>query len=97
MARGPLVRYQAQAVLRRTARHAPLVLVGVTLDGTFFPKTPADAQAPFELVKGLVALAPLGAVDAGRPEAAAVIAMVDARRTWSGPNSPAFSIIRTST
>jgi hypothetical protein len=91
----PLIRYHAQAVLRRSARHAPLLLVGVTLDSTFFPRNPADATTPFVLTKGLVALAPLTSVDATRPEAAATVAMLDARRTWSGRNSPAASVLRT--
>jgi hypothetical protein len=91
----PVIRYQAQAVLRRSARHEPLLLVGVTLDSTFFPRTPDDGMAPFVLTKGLVALAPLTAVDATRPEAAAIIAMLDARQTWSGRNSPAASVLRT--
>jgi hypothetical protein len=86
-----VVRYQTQAVLRRTSPHDPLLLVGVTLDATFFPKVPRDARGRFALTKGLVALAPLTAVEAAGPTEAATIAMADARETWHGPNSPALA------
>jgi hypothetical protein len=88
---GGLVRFQAQAVLRRTTPSDPLLLVGVTLDGTFFPRALRDASTLFVLTKGLVALAPLTAVDAAGPAEAAAIAMADARETWNGPNSPALA------
>ena len=83
-----MVRYQSQAVLRRMSPQDPLLLVGVTLDATFFPKLPRDARGRFALTKGLVALAPLSAVEAPDAAAAATIAMADARATWNGPNSP---------
>jgi hypothetical protein len=82
------MRYQTQAVLRRTSRSAPLVLVGVTLDGTFFPRAPEQATGRLVLTKGLVALAPLTAVEATDPVAAAVSALEDARAAWNGPNAP---------
>ncbi len=82
------MRYQTQAVLRRTSRSAPLVLVGITLDGTFFPRAPEEATGRLVMTKGLVALAPLTAVEAPDPTRAAAIAIVDARATWNGPNSP---------
>jgi hypothetical protein len=81
------VRYQTQAVLRRTSRSAPLVLVGITLDGTFFPRSPEHATGRLVMTKGLVALAPLSAVEAPDPTQAAAIAIVDARATWNGPDS----------
>jgi hypothetical protein len=86
-----MVRYQSQAVLRRTTPQDPLLLVGVTLDATFFPKAPSDGKGRFALTKGLVALAPLTAIDALNPADAATIAMADARATWSGPNSPGLA------
>lgn len=76
--------FQTQAVLRRASRARPLVLVGITLDSTFYPDTPADALGPLTLTKGLVALGPLTAVDAAHPADAAEIAKVDARESWSG-------------
>ena len=84
----PVTRFQTQAVLRRTKPTAPLLLVGVTLDSTFFPRTPGDATGHLVMTKGLVALAPLNAVDAPDAAHAAVIAMGDARESWNGPNSP---------
>ena len=76
--------YQTQAVLRRTSRAAPLLLAGVTLDDTFYPRTPADATGALFLTKGLVALAPLSAVEAPDAPKAAVIANADARDAWRG-------------
>jgi len=83
-----MTRYQSQAVLRRATPQDPLLLVGVTLDSKFFPKVPRDERGRFALTKGLVALAPLTAVDAPNAADAAVAAMDDARETWNGPNSP---------
>jgi hypothetical protein len=83
-----MTRYQSQAVLRRTTPKDPLLLVGVTLDQTFFPKVPRDERGRFVMTKGLVALAPLTAVDAATAPEAATVAMADARETWNGPNSP---------
>ena len=76
--------YQTQAVLRRSSATTLLMLVGVTLDSTFYPGTPADATGPLRLTKGLVALAPLTAVDAQHADAAAVIANREAREAWAG-------------
>jgi hypothetical protein len=86
-----MARYQSQAVLRRESPQDPLLLVGVTLDATFFPKAPRDARGRFVLTKGLVALAPLTPVDASNPADAADLAMADARSTWNGSNSPALA------
>lgn len=86
-----MVRYQTQAVLRRISPTAPLLLVGITLDGAFYPGTPGDATGQFVMTKGLVALAPLSAVVAPDAVQAAEIAIVDARRMWNGRNSPGLS------
>ena len=83
-----MVRYQTQAVLRRTSSATPLVLVGVTLDNTFFPGSAADAVGELILTKGLVALAPLTAVEAPDAVQAAVIANLDARDAWNAVNGP---------
>ena len=77
-------RYQAQAVLRRTSALTPLRLVGVTLASVFFPRTPADGAGPLLLTKGMVALAPLTAIDAEDPASAAIIARDDAQAAWRG-------------
>lgn len=79
-----MTRFQTQAVLRRTSSTTPLVLVGVTLDRTLYPDAPADATGPLHLTKGVVALAPLSAVDAVHPVDAAEIAKIDARASWAG-------------
>lgn len=79
-----MARYQTQALLRRTSRTTPLLLVGITLDSTFYPGSPADATGPLLLTKGLVALAPLTAVDAQHADAAAAIANRDAREGGQG-------------
>lgn len=83
-----MVRYQTQAVLRRTSRTTPLKVVGVTLDSTFFPGSAEDATGPLTLDKGLVALAPLSAVDARGAAEAATSANLDAMETWSGVQGP---------
>jgi hypothetical protein len=75
-------------VLRRGKRRGPLSLAGVTLDSTFFPRSHAEGEEPLVLNKGLVALAPLDAVTAETPAAAAADAMVDAEETWNGENAP---------
>ena len=75
---------QTQAVLRRTSSADPLLLVGITLDETFYPRTAADATETLVLTKGLVALAPLSAVDAADTPKAAVIANADAGVAWHG-------------
>lgn len=49
-------RFQTQAVLRRTSKATPLVLVGITLDSTFYPGSPTEATGLLQLSKGLVAL-----------------------------------------
>ncbi len=82
------VRYQSQAVLRRATSSDPLLLVGVTVDGTFYPKTARDARGRFVLSKGLVALAPLSHVDAATAAAAAAVAIIDATDHWDGKHSP---------
>ena len=79
-----MARYQTQAVLRRTSTAHPLLLVGITLDETFYPRTTADATGTLVLTKGLVALAPLSAVDAADAPKAAVIANAEAGVTWHG-------------
>ncbi len=83
-----MARYQSQAVLSRTRSTGPLVLVGLTLDSTFYPAHPRDALGRFTLTKGKVALAPLDAVEADTPAEAATVSMTDARETWNGPHSP---------
>ena len=83
-----IVRYQAQGVLRRATRKAPLLLVGVTLDSTFFPRTPVDGTVALTLTKGLVALTPLTAVDAVGPAEAAPVAMAEANEDWDGEHGP---------
>ena len=83
-----IARYQAQAVLRRVTRRTPLLLVGVTLDAKFYPRTAQDATGTLQLTKGLVALSPLTAVDAEGPAEAAPIAMAEANADWDGANSP---------
>jgi hypothetical protein len=83
-----MIRYQSQAVLRRVSRSEPLLLVGITLNSTFFPKVKGEETGVFLLTKGLVALAPLSAVDAPDAERAAAISMADATETWNGPFSP---------
>ncbi|GAC1663972.1 MAG: hypothetical protein NVS9B8_03650 [Candidatus Limnocylindrales bacterium] len=83
-----MTRFQTQAVLRRTSRATPLLLVGITLDNTFYPGTPDDATGPLSLTKGLVALAPLTAVDAPHAVDAAVMANVDAREAWADLGAP---------
>ena len=83
-----LVRYQVQAVLRRVTRKAPLLLVGVTLDSKFYPRTAKDATGTLSLTKGLVALSPLSAVDAQGPAEAAPVAMAEANEDWDGDHSP---------
>ncbi len=87
---GPMVRYQTQAVLRRAASTGPLVLVGVTLDGTFFPRYQAWTTDRLDLIKGQVALAPLSPVDAESPSEASAIAMREARAVWNGGRSPSL-------
>ena len=82
-------RYQAQAVLRRTSTLTPLRLVGVTLASVFFPRTPADGGRPLLLTKGLVALAPLTAIDAKDPGSAAIIASDEAQAAWRGLDASA--------
>lgn len=84
---GLMARYQTQAVLRRASEWTPLVLVGITLDSTFYPQTSAEASGPLNLTRGLVALAPLAAVEAESPAAAAVAANSDARDAWRGLGS----------
>lgn len=84
-----MARFQTQAVLRRTSRKTPMTLVGITLDNTFYPRSPADATGPLTLTKGLVALAPLTVVDADHAVDAAEIAQVDARDAWAGLDGPA--------
>ena len=83
-----LTRFQCQAVLRRVSRAAPLRLVGVTLDSTFYPLSVADATGSLILTKGLVALAPLTAVDAVDALHAATAARLDASDAWSGLGPP---------
>ena len=85
-----MVRFQSQAVLRRSKDTGPLRLVGVTLDSTFFPKLAAarGSLGRFTLTRGRVALAPLTAVDASTGSEAAAISMVEATQIWNGPNSP---------
>ena len=83
-----IVRYQVQAVLRRVTRADPLLLVGITLDSKFFPRTRDDATGTLSLTKGLVALSPLTAVDAAGSAEAAPIAMAEANEEWDGDNSP---------
>ena len=85
--RRPFVRFQAQAVLRRVTQSTPLRLIGVTLDNTFYPQAAAEATGPLVLRKGLVALAPLTAVDAFHAADAAAIANVEAREAWKGLGS----------
>jgi hypothetical protein len=86
-----MARYQSQAVLRRRTLTDPLLLVGVTVDSTFYAQAPQDEPPRLELTKGLVALAPLTAVEAPDAAQAAVISMVDAVRSWNGQNSPGLS------
>lgn len=82
-----MARYQTQAVLRRASQWTPLVLVGITLDSTFYPQSGAEASGPLTLNRGLVALAPLAAVEARSPAAGAVTANRDARDAWRGLGS----------
>lgn len=63
-----MARYHSQAVLRRRTLTDPLLLVGVTVDNTFFAQVPEGEPPQLLLTKGLVALAPLTAVEA--PDAA---------------------------
>ena len=63
------------------------MLVGITLDSTFYPQSAAEASGPLTLIRGLVALAPLAAVEAESPAAAAVTANSDAREAWRGLRS----------
>lgn len=81
-------RFQSQAVLRRTTPKSPLLLVGVTLDGAFYPRSPGDATGRLVMTKGLVALGPLTSVEAPDATQAASLAIVDALAVWNGPNSP---------
>jgi hypothetical protein len=83
-----LTRFQIQAVLRRSTRKAPLRLAGIVLDNRFFSRDKGEEDR-LTLTKGLVALAPLSAVEALDAEEAAEVALVDASETWDGPNSPA--------
>lgn len=83
-----MVRFQTQAVLRRTSLTNPLLLIGVTLDSTFYPLSPGDAPGRLILSKGLVALAPLTAVEASDARDAAAIANSDARDAWKGLSGP---------
>lgn len=83
-----MTQYQSQAVLRRTTLTDPLLLVGVTVDSTFYAQAQQGEPPRLLLTKGLVALAPLSAVEAPDAAQAAVISMVDAVRSWNGPNSP---------
>ena len=83
-----MARFQTQAVLRRTSRATPLRLVGITLDSRFYPRSLAEATGPLTLTKGLVALAPLAAVDAFDAEGAAAIANADAHEAWIGLDDP---------
>lgn len=59
-------------------------LVGVTLDGAFYPRTAADATGALTLTKGLVALAPLSPVDAQDALQGAALASEDADEAWTG-------------
>lgn len=86
-----MVRYQTQAVLRRTSPATPLLLVGVTLDNTYYPGNPAEATGELDLTKGLVALAPLTSVEAPDAVHAAAMANLDARAAWKGLDWPAPS------
>lgn len=82
-----MTRFQTQAVLRRRSQTGSLTLVGVTLDKTFYPSDPDAAGQggePLILTKGLVALAPLSAVDARDATDAAASANADARESWKG-------------
>ena len=87
-----MVRFQTQAVLRRATQEDPLRLVGITLDSTFYPQPADEGTGPLVLTKGLVALAPLTAVDALHAADAAVIANVDAREAWQGLEKTAENV-----
>lgn len=63
------------------------MLVGITLDSTFYPQSAADASGALTLTRGLVALAPLAAVEAESRVAAAAAANRDARDAWRGLGS----------
>ena len=54
----------------------------------FYPRNSVEATGPLSLTRGLVALAPLTAVDATDAAGAAVIANVDAEDAWVGLNEP---------
>ena len=64
------------------------MLVGITLDAKFYPRTLKDATGTLVFAKGLVALSPMTAVDADGPDAAATLAMAEADEDWDGANSP---------
>lgn len=83
-----MVRYHSQAVLRRKSPSEPLLLVGVTLDSTFYPESDVEATGRLILTKGLVALAPLTAVEAEDVGDAAATAIADAQESWKGLGGP---------
>jgi len=83
------MKLQAQAVLRRFDRHAPLRLAGVLLAGGFYPRSAQDAWGPLHLEVGLIALAPLTPVVAPDADGAVVQAMTEAQALWSDPGSNA--------
>ena len=85
---GRMMRFQAQAVLRRPDQQAPLRLVGVLVAGSFYPATAQDAWGPLHLEGGLVALAPLDPIDTEGPEQAAALALRQASRDWADGHSP---------
>ena len=87
-ARGGSVKLQAQAVLRRDDRQAPLRLAGVLVAGSFYPGSPQDAWGPLHLEAGLVALAPLSPVDAASATEAADVALGEARGQWADGSAP---------
>lgn len=82
------MRFQAQAVLRRDDRQAPLRLAGVLVAGSFYPGSPQDAWGPLHLEAGLVALAPLTPVVMASASEAAEVALHEARGQWTETSAP---------
>ena len=82
------MKFQAQAVLRRSDPVTPLRLAGVLVAGSFYPATAQEAWGPLHLEGGLVALAPLSPLVEDGPERAAATALTEALRDWGDGHGP---------
>lgn len=87
------MKLQAQAVLQRADKQAPLRLSGVLVAGSFYPLTAQDAWGPLNLEVGLVALAPLTPVQATDVEDGAAAALVEAGQQWGDPSTPMAALL----